>query len=213
MSYPADFDLVMSLLNSVSYSPLNETKAAQLVERYTRIEAILFAPTEELETTYGLTSKHIQQFRLIRTILLRTQERKLHSFETMDVTPYLDYIKLHIAHRTIEGIFVILLSHQQKYIHSELINSGAETSASLPINSLVKLALNHNARYVILAHNHPTGSIRPSHHDISLTRELCQTLMRLNIQLIDHVIVSPTLIFSILSNKLLVHLSNQEPSA
>lgn len=98
-----------------------------------------------------------------------------------------------------------------KYIHSELINRGSETSVTLPFNHLVKLALNHNAHYLILAHNHPTGSIRPTHPDISLTAELSNTLRRLNMRLIDHVIVTPTLVFSILSNKLIVHLSNQEP--
>lgn len=211
MKNPLDITLVKSLLNTVSFSPLNDTKANQLIERYTYIEAILFAPIDELKTTYGVTSKHIQLFELIRTLLLRTQERKLHDFAAMDATPYLDYIKLHIAHLNVEGLFVVLLSSHKKYIHSELINLGSEISVSLPINTVVKIALNHNATYVILAHNHPTGSIRPSHNDITLTQNLYKILLPLNIHLIDHLIVSPTLIFSILSNKLLVHLSNQAP--
>jgi DNA repair protein RadC len=211
MNNSLDVTLVKSLLNFISFSPLNDVKATQLIERYTSIEAILVAPIDELGITYGLTPQHIQHFRLIRTLLFRTQERRLHDFSTLDATPYLDYIKLHIAHLNIEGLFVVLISSKKKYIHSEVINTGCETSASLPINTVVKLALNHNAKHLILAHNHPTGSVRPSYNDIATTQKLNKILLPLNIHLIDHVIVSPTLIFSILSNKLLIHLSNQEP--
>lgn len=73
-----DKTLVKSLLNTISFSPLNDTKANQLIERYTYIEAILCAPIDGLKTTYGLTSNHIRLFQLIRTLLFRTQERKLH---------------------------------------------------------------------------------------------------------------------------------------
>ena len=212
MTNVSDISLVASLLNIQNYSPLNEVKATQLVERYQSIEAILFAPADELTTIYGLFPQHIQHLRLLRTLLLRTQERKLHNFESLDATPYLDYIKLHIAHLSIEGLFVILLSSHKKFIHSDLINRGSESSTILPLNHLVKLALNYNAHYLILAHNHPNGQVKPSHQDISVTAELNSTLRLLNIRLIDHVIVSPTLVFSILSNKLIVHLSNQEPS-
>lgn len=212
MTLSSDLVLVEHLLNIVSFSPLNVVKATQLIERYTSIEAILFAPAEELETTYGLTSLHIQHFRCIRAILLRSQEKKLHTFETFDTAPYLDFIKLNLAHRSIEGVFVVLLSSQKKFIHSDLLSLGSETSAVFPLNTLVKLALEHNARYVVLAHNHPTGSIRPSHQDIAMTAQLRRTLLALNISLIDHVIVSHTNVFSILSNKLIVRLSNPEPS-
>lgn len=212
MTISSDSALVESLLNIVSFSPLNTVKAEQLIKRYASIEAILFAPAEELETTYGLTPKHIQHLRCIRTLLLRTQERKLHRFEAIDTAPYLDFIKLNIAHRSIEGLFIVLLSSQKKFIYSDLINLGSDSSAILPFNTLVKLALNHNARYVVLAHNHPNRRIRPSHQDFAVTSELRRILLSLNIILIDHVIVSPTRVFSILSNKLIAHLSDQEPS-
>lgn len=211
MTSVSDISLVNSLLNIQSYSPINKIKATQLIDRYQSIETILFAPMEELTTTYDLLPQQLQLLRLLRTILLRTQERKLHTFNSVDSTPYLDYIKLHIAHQRIEGLFVILLSSHKKYIHSELINKGSETSVTLPVNHLIKLALNHNARYLILAHNHPNSSIRPTPQDISITAELSTTLLRLNIRLIDHVIVTPTLVFSILSKRLIVHLSNQDP--
>lgn len=210
MTYVSDSDLVESLLNTVSFSPLNTVKADQLIERYSSIEALLFAPSEELEATYGLTSQQIQHLRCIRTILLRIQAKNLQTFDAIDTAPYLDYIKLNIAHRSVEGLFVILLSSKKKVIYSDLINLGSETSAVLPINTLVKLALNHT---VVLAHNHPTGSIRPSQQDTALTSDIRRTLLSLNIILIDHVIVSPTHTFSILSNKLITHLSNQEPSS
>lgn len=109
MTNVSDVALVTRLLNMPNYSPINEIKATQLIDRYQSIEAILFAPADELVTTYGLLPQYIHHLRLIRTLLLRTQERKLHNFESLDAPPYLDYITLHIAHQSVEGLFVILL--------------------------------------------------------------------------------------------------------
>ncbi|MDP4590216.1 MAG: hypothetical protein NWS57_03930, partial [Burkholderiaceae bacterium] len=55
---------------------------------------------------------------------------------------------------------------------------------------IVKSALQHHASALILAHNHPSGSIQPSQADIHLTVQLKKALYLIDVQLHDHLIVS-----------------------
>ncbi|NJD55278.1 MAG: hypothetical protein FIA94_02605, partial [Nitrospirae bacterium] len=54
----------------------------------------------------------------------------------------------------------------------------------------------HKAASVILAHNHPAGSVKPSSYDQKLTRNLVQALGGINVQVVDHIIVAGELIYS-----------------
>lgn len=55
---------------------------------------------------------------------------------------------------------------------------------------MVKLALSHNAAGVILAHNHPSGSVEPSQSDEVLTRALAAALALVDVRVLDHFIVA-----------------------
>lgn len=61
---------------------------------------------------------------------------------------------------------------------------------------VVEAAVRHKASSVILAHNHPAGSIKPSSHDLKLTRNLVQALGGMNVQVVDHIIVAGEQIYS-----------------
>ena len=56
---------------------------------------------------------------------------------------------------------------------------------------VVLRALHHHASAVILAHNHPSGSVRPSPADQELTRTLTAALALVDVRVLDHVIVGP----------------------
>ena len=65
---------------------------------------------------------------------------------------------------------------------------------------VVETALNHNAYGVILCHNHPGGSERPSMGDVDITVELESVLSKLGIALIDHVIVADGKVYSMIEH-------------
>jgi len=69
---------------------------------------------------------------------------------------------------------------------------GTIDSASVYPREIVKLALQHNAAAVVLAHNHPSGNPEPSEADIKLTQRVQQALQTVDIRLLDHLIVSGT---------------------
>ena len=60
------------------------------------------------------------------------------------------------------------------------------------IKLLLRSALDNLASSIILAHNHPSGSLRPSEHDNALTMKIAKTANIMDIKVIDHLIVSPS---------------------
>ena len=63
---------------------------------------------------------------------------------------------------------------------------------SVPVYTRVvaSRALAHQASSVLVAHNHPSGVLTPSHSDIAVTQKVSKTLMLLDIRLLDHLIVA-----------------------
>lgn len=68
--------------------------------------------------------------------------------------------------------------------------SPAADAATIVVRDVVRDALAHDARYVLMAHNHPSGDATPSRDDIAVTRRLARTLDAIDVTLIDHLVVS-----------------------
>jgi len=67
-----------------------------------------------------------------------------------------------------------------------------------------KVALESNSTSIIVAHNHPSGSLKPSSHDEKLTRRLMDTAGLLECRLADHLIVTDNGYFSFADEGLLI---------
>ena len=68
---------------------------------------------------------------------------------------------------------------------------------------ILKKALEENAVSIILCHNHPSGSLRPSRADEVLTEKIKNAALLFDIKLLDHIIVSKEGYFSFADNGLL----------
>lgn len=88
-----------------------------------------------------------------------------------------------------EQFWAIYLNMSQRVITSEFICKGTINVTTVNIPHIAKSAINHNAKFVILVHNHPSGNIKPSSHDKDITLQLEKALNLFNIKVIDHVIV------------------------
>ena len=60
----------------------------------------------------------------------------------------------------------------------------------MPIREVVRDALSYDARYVLMAHNHPSGDATPSRADLAYTRRLARTLEAIGVSLLDHIVLS-----------------------
>ncbi len=84
----------------------------------------------------------------------------------------------------------LYLNNQHKVIHDEVISIGTIDTNIFHPREVFKPALEYSAVAVILAHNHPSGSLEPSDADIEITKQLVQSGKIMGIQLLDHMIVT-----------------------
>lgn len=91
-----------------------------------------------------------------------------------------------------EVFCVFYLNQSNKILRYEIISSGGLTGTVADIRIMLKNALLQNANKLIIAHNHPSGNLQPSHADKELTRKLKEAAEYMDIKLLDHLIIAGT---------------------
>jgi DNA repair protein RadC len=101
-----------------------------------------------------------------------------------------DYLQLHLAAREHEVFSVLFLDVQNRLLAMEELFRGTLTQTSVYPREVVLRALHHQCAAVVLAHNHPSGSVQPSRADEALTQTLRSALALVDVRVLDHVIVA-----------------------
>ena len=95
-----------------------------------------------------------------------------------------------------EEFWILILNQANYLIGKQLISKGGMAGTVADPKIIFKTALEHNAAYVILAHNHPSGSLRPSQQDINITKKMVEAGRMLDLYVLDHLIVTDKLFYS-----------------
>ena len=101
-----------------------------------------------------------------------------------------EYLKTMIKDYTYEVFAVIFLNQSNKVNHFEIISKGGITGTVADPRVILKKALDAEATSIILCHNHPSGSLKPSRADEQLTAKIKEAARFLDITVVDHLIVS-----------------------
>jgi len=112
------------------------------------------------------------------------------------------YARLHDKEN--EVFACLFLTSQLSLIRYEELFHGTINEASVYPRELVRRGLAHNAANIILAHNHPSGCIKPSTADQETTRLIQQAMGLIDIEVLDHIIVGHQGCFSFADSGLLV---------
>ena len=127
----------------------------------------------------------VAAFELARRYLLgeRPKIRK-----PQDILPYVQpYIR-----RKQEYFVCITLNGAGEVIETRVVTVGLLDSAQIHPREVFADALADRAAGVILVHNHPSGNLEPSPEDIAITRQLVEAGKLLGIEVLDHIIISPS---------------------
>ena len=101
-----------------------------------------------------------------------------------------DYLQLEIGALEHEVFCVLFLDAQYRIIALKQMFRGTVTQTSVYPREVVKEALAVNAAAVVLAHNHPSGSVEPSRADEFLTQTLKSALALVDVRVLDHLVVT-----------------------
>src|SRR5882762_7110937 len=96
----------------------------------------------------------------------------------------------------VEQFKVMLLNRANKVLGIFEVSTGCSTGTVADPKLIFAAAIKSNACGIILAHNHPSGNLQPSQADIDLTRRMKEGGKLLEIQVLDHVIVTTEAYYS-----------------
>ncbi len=101
-----------------------------------------------------------------------------------------DYIKYEFLGLKQEKVLGIYLDNAKQLIEHKELFLGTVNGCLIHPREVFKYAVSLSASSIILVHNHPSGNLNPSKEDIKATKELIDIGNKLNIPLIDHIIIS-----------------------
>ena len=99
-------------------------------------------------------------------------------------------LKLHMADLRTEEFWAIFLNQSNKVIHIAQLTQGGINQSIVDIRILFKTALDYFATGIIISHNHPSGNLKPSAEDINITKKIKEAGNLMNVQLLDHLIIT-----------------------
>ncbi|GAB7538985.1 DNA repair protein RadC [Burkholderia sp. 3C] len=194
-----DSELLALLIGNGIAGKHTAITAQALLEHFRSLRALLDASPAAVLARPGIGAARaavlIATSELVRRALIeRSKERTL--IDSPEAVH--DYLRLTIGTRTREAFLCLYLDAQHRLIDCEESTVGTLTRMAVYPREIVRRALELSAAALIVAHNHPSGAVRPSAEDRRLTRLLREALALVDVRLIDHIVVgaSDTLSFS-----------------
>jgi DNA repair protein RadC len=183
---------VLQMAQELLDPPAVNAATGQLGGGFGGIAGLLHTSAADLERIKGLgpakRAELVAVLELARRALAQ-QLREREVFDSPDAVKH--YLQLHLAARGHEVFAVLFLDSQNRLLALEELFRGTLTQTSVYPREVVLRALHHQAAAVVLAHNHPSGSVQPSRADEALTQTLKATLALVDVRVLDHVIVAP----------------------
>ena len=194
----SDSELLAILIGSGSR---NES-AVQLCQR------ILAASENNLSTLGKMSIAQLIQFKgigeakaisIAAALELGRRRRSEEAVELKKITSskaVFDIMQPVIGELPHEEFWVLYLNNSNKVIYKAQLSKGGITGTVVDIRIIFKLAFEQNATAIILTHNHPSGKLMASDADLQITKRIKEAGKTLEIQVLDHIIITENGYFS-----------------
>ncbi len=139
------------------------------------------------------------------TIKKNTAEQQFETVKISSSKNCYDYIKQFYGDdiEVWESFFILLLNRNANTIGYAKISQGGIAGTVVDVKIIAKYCIDSLASACVLAHNHPSGNLQPSGEDISITRKVKEALKLLDVQVLDHVILTTEGYYSFADNGIL----------
>ncbi len=183
--------LELLLFNTIAQANTNPI-AHQLLKRFGSLAKVLDADPKDLMSIKGVGEKVAVFLNLIGPVTSRYLASAFSQKNPKLDNPKVvgDYLKPLLINRKQEMFYVVSLNSQCKVLHATPISEGTVNETVVYPRKVAEAAIRHKASSIILAHNHPAGTVSPSDADIKLTKILVEVMTTLKIPVLDHVIIA-----------------------
>lgn len=178
--------LLMLAIPRIDTKPI----AKQLIAHYGNLSSVFTADAYSLQNQKGIGEKAAAAVKLVQALMLRMASEPVREQPILSSwQALLDYLRLDMAHLTIERVRVLYLNTKNMLIRDEVAGEGSIDQAPIYTREIIRRSIDLGAAAIILVHNHPSGDSSPSRQDITMTREIIEAGKRLGIAVHDHIIV------------------------
>jgi len=115
----------------------------------------------------------------------------------------MEYLKHNLRDKTREIFMVIYLNGRNQILQMEELFEGTLTTSAVYPREVVKRALDHAAAALVFVHNHPSGNLKPSQDDITITKKLKEAAEEIDVSVHDHLIIAGNEVYSFADNGLI----------
>ncbi|WP_211445086.1 RadC family protein [Collimonas humicola] len=169
----------------------------EMSSHFGSLNRLFSASLDEFCAINGLGPAKFAQLQAILELGRRSLAEELQSGTSFDTPAAVkQYLQLLLTNKPYESFLVLFLDVKNRLICADELFRGTLTHASVYPREVVKAVLMHNAASVMLAHNHPSGTLEPSAADHKLTQTLKQALDLIGVRVLDHFIVAGTQVHS-----------------
>ena len=194
-----DRELLQLLLAGSHPAAETERLAGLLLDTFGSPARVLAARTDTLRTVAGLGDAGIAAVKtaealgiaMARAALPERFHPQLDTYEKV-----VDYCRTLAAHREVEELHVLFLNTKNALIRDEVHQRGTVNHTPVYPRQVCVRALELQASSLVLVHNHPSGDPSPSRADVEMTNRLSDALKTIDVDLHDHIVVTPSAAFS-----------------
>jgi DNA repair protein RadC len=165
--------------------------ARDVLAHFNTLTRLFAAGEREFCDIHGMGQAKYAQLQAVLEMSRRALQEEMRAGDALNSPGAVrDYLHLLLRARQQEVFIAIFLDAQHRVISAEELFQGTLTQTSVYPREVVKRALHHNAAAAIFAHNHPSGVAEPSDSDRLLTDALKQSLLTVDVRVLDHFIVA-----------------------
>lgn len=168
------------------YNFISQSESTMLSEKYISERSIVL-----LKLIFELVEKELYKNTFSKTITIS------------DNYKLLEYLKFSLSYKSKEIFKIIFLNTQNELLKDENLFFGTIDRSSIYIREIIEKVLAYNAKSIILVHNHPSGSLKPSKADFIVTNKIKEVLEVMDVKILDHIIISKNGYFSFLEEGVL----------
>ena len=186
----AEYELLAIILGVGSSDENVFDLAKKIISLYPNIKDLLEITYLELIKIKGI--KEAKATKIIASIEFakRIFEYKPARVKVDNPETIYSLMRFELENKTHEEFFVLYLDKQLRLIKKELIATGTDDMILFDIKKIFKTALKCDSNNLVLVHNHPSGTLCPSVSDIEATKKIISAAENLEINILDHVIIT-----------------------
>ncbi len=193
-----DYELLELLL--MIAIPRRDVKpiAKRLIKKFGCFAGVINASIEDLQQIEGIKETSATVLKIVKAAALRMSWQNLSSSDAPVISNWdtmVDYCRSSMGYLDIEEFHIIFLNSKLQVIGEEVQQRGTINQVAIHPREVIKSAINKGATAIILAHNHPSGDVTPSKADLHVTKQIKEAANLVNIELIDHLIISKNLVY------------------